>query len=302
VLRIAGLLETNAGRYERAKTFHRRAIELEPESGEGHRRLGEAYEANDEIDKALAEFQRAVELEPSYFKVHRSLGAFYFQRANYARAVVPLSKAAELAPSEPNVHFALGAAYLNSGQFSPAEQQLRIAIGLRETFSALHALGLVLMYQNQDRDAIPYFNRALEVSPDSFWSLMYLGIASRRVHNEAESIQANQRGLTLAEVEVNRNPNNGYYRSFLGYFSAALKNRRRAEAEIAQALRQLPNDADTRWTAVLAYEALGSRDAALVLLNAAPREQLEDLNRWPDLAGLHQDPRFITLLASHSNK
>ena len=93
-----------------------------------------------------------------------------------------------------------------------------------------------------------------------------------------------------------------------GSFSARVTVRRtrhdrsRAESETEQALEVSPDDADTRWAAAVTYETLGEREKTLVVLKAAPRGVLGDLNHWPDVADLHQDPRFLELLASHQNK
>ena len=100
-------------------------------------------------------------------------------------------------------------------------------------------------------------------------------------------------------MEMAKNPRDGYVRSFLAYLCARTGDRRRAESEIAQALQLSPNDADTRWMAALTYEALGRRDATLGVLAASPSELLADLSRWPDVADLHKDSRFLDLLVSH---
>jgi hypothetical protein len=54
--------------------------------------------------------------------------------------------------------------------------------------------------------------------------------------------------------------------------------------------------------AAFTYEALGMRDATLTVLSAAPVEVLEDLSRWPDVADLHKDPRFLQILASNQRR
>jgi hypothetical protein len=61
----------------------------------------------------------------------------------------------------------------------------------------------------------------------------------------------------------------------------------------------LSNVSETRWNAVLSYEALHLRNSTLALLSTSTPEQLADVNRWPDLADLHNDPRFLQLLAAH---
>ena len=54
--------------------------------------------------------------------------------------------------------------------------------------------------------------------------------------------------------------------------------------------------------AVATFEALGRRDDALGLLNNLPEAELADVSRWPDMADLSQDPRFLRLLASRQTR
>jgi len=299
VHRISGLLKSNAGLYEAAIADYLRAIELEPRDANAHRRLGMTYESKNQFGQALAEYLRAVEIEPGYYRNQQQLGSFYYSRADYEHAVPYFMRAVDLAPDELNPRFALSVAYTNLGRFAEAESELRFSISSKETPSALHALGLALMYQGKDQEAIPYFLRSLDLRPQSSLSWMYLGIAYRHENLASYSEQANRRGLKLAEEDLQREPGSGYLRCFVGYFSAALGDRRRAESEIEQALQQSPNDADTRWRAILTYEVLGQREASLRVLSTAPATVIADISRWPDVADLRKDSRFLGLLASH---
>ena len=298
VHRVAGLHLRNVGFYEQASAEYRRAIELEPNDAENYRRLGQVYENNNQKEEALVAFQTAVSRQPDYYRGHFELGAYHYNRGDYTQAVAPLRRALDLAPDEPNVRFALGATYLNLGMFGEAEQQLRLAVALDEAPNALHSLGLTLMYQGRDREAIAYFSRTLRRNPERYLSWMYLGIAYRRTNRTAESGDANRRGREVAEAEMARNPRDGYVRSIRGYFAAALGDRVRAESETAQALSLAPDDAETRWMAILTYEALGEREASLAVLNRSSRLQLMDIARWPDVADLGRDPRFLQLLST----
>jgi tetratricopeptide (TPR) repeat protein len=305
VHRVEGYLNYAAGFYEQAVAEFERAIELQPSDATAYIWLGKAYEDNNQINQALTAFRKAVEVEPNYFGTYQRLGAFYLQRSNFSEGAKYHKRAVELAPYEPNLHYNLAVAYVDLGRFAEAESELRDSIGLKGTMGALYKLGQVSMYQSKDREAIPYLQGALKLNlpPGSvflrYYALMYLGIAYRRLDLRAEAKDANRRGLQMAEADMARNPRDGYVRGFLGYFSAALGDRSRAESELAQALRLMPDDSDTRWRAALAYEALGLRDKTLELLRTSTAEQLADINRWPDLADLHQNSRFLELLTSH---
>ena len=105
----------------------------------------------------------------------------------------------------------------------------------------------------------------------------------------------------MAEEEIARLPRSGYARSFLAYLCAQIGERRRAEGEIKQALQLSPADVDVIWMAALTYETLGRRDAALGVLGGASHELLADLRRWPDMADLSNDSRFVQLDAANNS-
>ncbi len=302
VHRVAGLLLFNAGRYEQAAAEYLRAIELEPNNSEAYRLLGRAYESNNQFDEALAMYRRATEIEPRYYANHQELGAFYMDRSNYTEAANEFQKAVDLAPDEPNAHYALANAFIYLGQFVDAERELKLALGLKETVAELEALGLDLMYQRHEKEAIPYVRRAASLAPTESLPWYYLGIAYSRLSQKAESEQANQRGFALAEKETERNARDGQARAYMAYFSARTGDRHRAETEAAQALQLSPADSETRWFVALTQEALHQRDATLAVLKDAPRQMLADLSRWPDAEDLNKDPGFLQLLALHQIK
>ncbi|MBV9771801.1 MAG: tetratricopeptide repeat protein [Bryobacterales bacterium] len=302
VHRVSGLLRANAGSYEQAEAEYQRAIELEPLNGETYRRLGQVYQRSNRLDQALAEFEKAVELEPNNFKSYQDLGTFYRQRGDRSKATQLFEKCAALAPDEPDAHYALGTVYSELGRFAEAEREFRAAIQLDPKAPALNNLGVTLMSQGKDLEAIPFFIQASNAIRGQYLVLMNLGTAYRRSDQLGPSKQAYERSLELAEKELARDPRDGLVRSRVAYLCANLGNRPRAESEIAQALRLSPEDDNARDMAVDVYEALGRRDDTLAILRASPDAVLLDALRWPDLAELHRDSRFQELLASHQIK
>ena len=123
--------------------------------------------------------------------------------------------------------------------------------------------------------------------------MLSLGIAYRRLNLVVDSKRANQRGIAIAESEMATNPRDSYARACVAYMSARLGDRRRAEAEISQVLHAALNDLHARWIAVMTLEALGRRDDALALLESSPEGMIADAGRFPDLADLARDPRFL---------
>jgi serine/threonine protein kinase/tetratricopeptide (TPR) repeat protein len=298
VHRAAGLPLADAGYYEMAATEYHRAIELDPNQSDAYRRIGAVYEQSGQLQEALAAYQNAVRVDPRQYANYQALGAYYYNRGAYEEAIPQMIRVEQLAPQEPEAHRVLGVAYTDIGKFSEAERELRIAISLKETATALHALGTALMYEQKEREAIPQFLRALSLNPNHYISWVSLGICYRRTNQTAESGSANRKGLAAVENELAQNPRGVNVRSILAYLCTRLGCRTRAESEVAQAVRLSPNDSDTLLVAAFTYAALGKKDSLLALLGTAPKAVVADFNRWPDVADFARDPRFKQLLRS----
>jgi serine/threonine-protein kinase len=299
---IVGAILANSGLYELAEAEFRRAIELDPNNADALRRLGLAYQSNNQLNEALDYFQRAVQVDPQYYRSYQTLGTFYVRRGDYGEAVKVYQKMVEVAPDEAVAHFALGAAYLDMGSFPDAEKELLASRALSETSATLNSLGVSLMYQEKYQEAIPIFTSALQLSPNDAVLYMNRGIAYSRQKSNAAAERDNLQGLSVASNDSIRNGRNGTAHSFMAYFYAVLGHPREAEVNIAEALSLMPKDEDVKFRAVLTYVALHELKEAVDTLSDAPDGVVADVSRWPDLAELHQDSRFVQLLASKNIK
>ena len=301
---VAGLLEANSGAYLEAIAEYQRAIELDPKNGDAYRRLGAVYDSNNQPDQALIALQEATRVQPDYFKPFQNLGAFYRRRGNYPEAVQAFQKMISLAPDLSDGHFALGVVFTDMGRFAEAEKEIRVSIALQDTAQAEHDLGYILMNEGNDTDAIAHYLRALSLGPDNDFLLwLNLGISRHRAGFTNDAQAAFRRGLGFADDAVQRDPHNGKARAYLAYLCARVGDSRRAESEVAQALQFSPNDKITRLTAAETYEALGLREATLELLQTTQQNMLPgllaELSRYPEVAALRKDPRFLQLMASN---
>jgi tetratricopeptide (TPR) repeat protein len=296
---LSGLIHESFGQYEQAQEDLLRAIELESNSGDAWRRLGKVYEDGNQSNKALNAYRKAIEVQPDYFKNYLQLGTFYFLQGDYEDALRAYQGMVQLVPDLANAHYALAAPYLDMGRYADAEYNLNVAISFQETANAVEGLGLSRMYQGRDREAIPFFQRAIKIGPATSLFYINLGTSQRRANFPKEAEQAYQHGLDLAEAALARNPKDANEKSCLAYLCARLGELRRAESEAAQALQLSDGTIYVRWMAALTYEALGEHDRTLAIIQDAPPSMLDRLNRFPDLAELRADSRFQKLLVSH---
>jgi tetratricopeptide (TPR) repeat protein/tRNA A-37 threonylcarbamoyl transferase component Bud32 len=296
VHRIAGLLEFDRNRQEQAIARELRATEFRPPHPDAFRRLGQMYQWNGEIPKALQAFSEAQRLAPRDVRIYQDLAYLYNKESNFVEAAKALQTAVELAPDRPGLRRRLAATYQDEGRFAEAEAEFRKALEQDKSADTLLQFGHLLMYQKRDREALPLLVEAAGGSGSNPFACLYLGLACQRTGRVSDARKAFQRGLSAIEKQVIQQPRSGANRAMLAYFCVQVGQAERAAIEAAQAVQLAPHHNDTLWWAALTYERTGNRDAALKTLEGAPRPLLEDLQRWPEAATLTADPRFVALL------
>jgi Flp pilus assembly protein TadD len=139
------------------------------------------------------------------------------------------------------------------------------------------------------------------MEPSNFVIVENLADSYRRLRRMPDARTAYRNAMGLALTDLAENPSQGYPRGFVAYCAARLGDRKRAEAEIRQALKSSPGSYQVIQNAVLTYEALGERDKAIAVLSAATPDLLRELERHPDLADFCRDPRFQDLVSKLRN-
>jgi adenylate cyclase len=226
------------------------------------------------------------------------MGRFYYFNGKLTEAAQQFQNAVDRAPGLFEAYNLLGAATSELGRFADAEKALAASLKIKETSIAFNSLGVVRAYQHRDAEAVEYYKKALDIKappirPSSkIIYLLNLGDAYRRLGRLEEAKVADGEALKLALLELEKDPQSGDKRAFVGYLEATLGHRERANSEISQALQQSPGNKYVIQRAFLTYLLLGEIDLALEVLNRLSADLVRELDRHPDVAGFRQDPRF----------
>jgi tetratricopeptide (TPR) repeat protein len=300
---VSAVINENVGAYETARDDLRRALEIEPQNGDGWRYLGRIYQESNRFADALAAYRKGVDVQPGHFKNYQGLCSLYPDLGNYEEGIPQCLKLVTLAPDFPSAHLALAAAYANWGHYAEAENESRVALNLDPTSTTtFQVLAVALAYQRRYEEAISYFGKALQTGSATHLLYLNLGTTLLWAGHSGEAREAYRKGLVLAKAVLARNSRDGNVRARLAYLYAQVGERDQAEDE-ATIARQLSGDsANVAFWLVRAYEVLGERDRALTLAEGSPTETLRRLSRQPDLADLRSNPGFQEFMQSHHIK
>ena len=288
------------------------------------------------VKKALAEFERAIQLDPTFAPAYAGLSdAYAWESVGQGsfppsialhRAKAAAEKALQLENTLAEAHCSLGNAFVGFFDWARGESEFRQAIALKPNYAFAHdQYGVMLAWLGRFDQALTENMRAAELDPLSpeihaGWALT---LASKGDYQAAmvrarrgldldptsdfaqfwvgwTEIQAGKISQAIPELEkANALGSTGYEAGFLGYAYAASGGRARAMAVIEELRRESARRfVSPLWPAII-YIGLGDRERSLDGLERAydaSEPWLAFLKMDKIYDPLRSDPRFIQLL------
>ncbi|HEY6004631.1 MAG TPA: tetratricopeptide repeat protein [Anaeromyxobacter sp.] len=132
---LAEILE-RASLHEREAEALKKAIELRPDMGWAHLKLGTTCNRLGRYEEAVTHFRAAEKLLKRKPTLYNNLAWSYGKLGRNAEEIAALRKAIEIRPTYATAHFNLGVALLRKGARREAEQEHRILLDLDEGAAA----------------------------------------------------------------------------------------------------------------------------------------------------------------------
>ena len=142
--------------------------------------LGQAYSAKAQYEKAIPIFEKLISLNRDSEFIYNLLAYAYNRTGDLQNAKENFNKALEINDRNSGTHFNLGKIYTRLGDYKKSEQHLLMAILIKKQPVDAEFLSLALTYKRQKnyKDALHYFDRALEENPDNERALMEKALAA----------------------------------------------------------------------------------------------------------------------------
>jgi len=124
----------------KAYSAARKAVEIDPQSGEAHASLGLVFSHQWNWVGAEAEFKRALELDPLYANAHHWYGDYLSIKSRHDEALAEASRALELDPLNLMIGTWVAQRYYQAHDYPRTIEQARKAVELDSHFAAAHLL------------------------------------------------------------------------------------------------------------------------------------------------------------------
>src|SRR4051794_14730413 len=170
----------------------KKALELDDSLAEAHASLGLIATEELDIHRGVSELERAVQLNPNYATGHHWLSLALTALRQSDRSIAELKRALELDPLSMVINADLSIGYLYARRYDEAEAQARRTLEIdSRSFLAHYYLGTALQLKGHLKEAIPEFQKAVDLNHDPYsMSMLAQGYARDGQTDEARKLLA----------------------------------------------------------------------------------------------------------------
>ncbi|MGD1699277.1 tetratricopeptide repeat protein [Dapis sp. BLCC M229] len=244
------------GKLSQAIATCKQILEIQPNSADAYRILGESYEAEDNFDEAMSAYTKALEIKPEYAEVHAFLGQLYSHKRWFAEAVNQYEKAIDLGIKWPEVYYNLGNIKHQYGDLGGAINCYETAIILKPNYlKAYLSLGIVLELQRNYQAAVDVYRELIRLKPDFVEAYNNLGGVLADMNRTEEAIKVYKEAVVLKPDSPNLYNNLG--------FTLLKKNPLEAIAAYYRAIELKPNLIKAHYNLGKALQIIGEHESAV---------------------------------------
>jgi len=311
-----GTIASHQKQHENAIKLIGLAISIEANNYTYHHNEGSAYQAIDQLKRAIESYTRALQLNPNSPLTWYNRGVAHLELDNPTQAASDFNETIRLAPAHSQAFFNLGnchrtlknpelalKAYDQAIKLDPADLPARVSQAailqdLREFDRALQAYdeiirlspsaetlcnrGVCLQKVGRQAEAIEDFKRAIAIHPTLAEAFCNLGIAHRNLGDLSAALSAYDRAIEIAPFMVEAHCNKGVALKEAGLIEQSIFTLQRA-ASIA------PNHPETHGNLGVALQKAKQFGSAIASYTRAIELKPDYVDAHYNLALLHQE-------------
>lgn len=261
-----GLTFFHSKQYPRAVLAFTEALRLRPESAIAWQSLGFAHYYGKHYHDAVEAFQKAQQLNPTDAVASSNLGFTYLYVNRFQDAIVSFQNALQLDSHLPYAINGLCIAHALAKKPDDAVAAcLRAAAGAPDSAVPHYFIGIAYLDLEEAEKALSAFREAVRIEPRTARIYIGLGFSCLRLKRYDEALKHFECARKLHAKKLNGEVNHALLG--LGATYARLKDYKKAESVLREAVSLEPDDPTARFNLAIVCLASRNRDCALSQYN-----------------------------------
>ena len=279
-LRLTGLAYWQSGDLKQAEHFLERALDISPHDPVLLSNWGLLWQSRGALERAIAIYEQALKISSSA-GVYCNLGTALSHQKRWPQAERAFRNAISLDDQCWTAWWNLAATHREQSLWTAATDVLdRLHAELGESHQLANEYGLIAFGQKDWERAMTFFQRSVELNPNSAEALCNLALASRECH------QSTERAFELLERALDVDPK--YSKAYV-HFALLLKEERQPQAALETlnfAIQQCPTDLDIRLNRAVLLAKTDPKEA-LDIVQSLTKEHAHHFDVWLQLGHLY---------------
>lgn len=298
VYRATGSLYYLTGRIPEAEATYREALTINPQDASAILGLARIHRRQQEYEQAEELITKAIQLQPGNWRAINALATLHLEQGNWSAAVANYEKVVYLNPQNFVVLGNYASAQLMLGNFENARGLLESALEIDKDPRFYSNLGIAYYYLGRFVESVDVHRLAVELSPSSSGTWLFLADALHFAGEDDESQAAFARSQELATRELGVDAMDAEILGYRAWARAMTQDVDSALRDIERALELAPDDMYSHYYKALIELQRDNTDGALGSLELAIRYGFpaKTLAAEPYLKPLHNDDQFLKLL------
>ena len=284
-----GLLAVLSKDKQKAYTFLEKALEYNPDFVYAYYVLGYYNYKNNQMIEAEIKMKEAISLDPTYWQAYKLLGDIYFAKSKYTSAINWYKKALELNQGNAALCNDTGIALMHAERYKEALVYLNKALSF-DPSNPHTRYNLASTYRDEGmpEEAISQYKELARAEPG--YPNMHNNLAGiyRSQGRESDAVNEYYQEIQYAQQRLLIDPEDIHTLNALAIAYEGIKEHKRAEEIIKNAIRLAPSYRDAHLTFATIAESLGNNEEALSSLSKASTlsKEMDFINK--DIARLNR--------------
>lgn len=163
---LLGLSAFQRNDFNLSKEHHRKAIQLDPTRYDFYFNYSESLRLDKDFDEAIKNYQKSIDLKADFIEAFINMSICLIQKNQYEKAESLLNQALQLQPDNMDIITSFIELLFKQNKYNEIKRFCNLNRNLKHEL-IFNSLGLVAKAEKNIKRAIKYFQKGLEINPES---------------------------------------------------------------------------------------------------------------------------------------